>query len=155
MNNGFIKVACATPKIKVGDCEYNAKEICKLIDEVYDNGAQFVVFPELCITGYTCSDLFWQQHMLKNAKKKLVAIAKHCEDKEIVAIVGLPLVYNGKLYNVAAVVYDGEILGIVPKSYIPNYSEFYEARHFASGKGVEGYVSFEVTKFRRKLQRRF
>lgn len=146
MNNGFIKVACATPKIKVGDCEYNAKEICKLIDEVYDNGAQFVVFPELCITGYTCSDLFWQQHMLKNAKKKLVAIAKHCEDKEIVAIVGLPLVYNGKLYNVAAVVYDGEILGIVPKSYIPNYSEFYEARHFVSGKGVEGYVSFEVTK---------
>lgn len=144
MNNGFIKVACATPKIKVGDCGHNAGEICRLIDEVYENGAQFVVFPELCITGYTCSDLFWQKNMLKIAKQKLVAIAKHCEGKEIVAVVGLPLNFKGKLYNVAAVLYDGEILGIVPKSYIPNYSEFYEERHFTSGKDVEGYVTFEV-----------
>ena len=140
MNNGFVKVAAATPKIKVGDCGYNGAQICKIIDEVYDNGAQLVVFPELCITGYTCSDLFWQKSMLDMAKTHLQFIAEHCEDKEIVAIVGLPMIYRSKLYNVAAVIYDGEILGLVPKTYIPNYSEFYEARHFTSGKNKDGYV---------------
>ena len=137
MNNGFVKVAAATPKIKVGDCGYNGAQICKIIDEVYDNGAQLVVFPELCITGYTCSDLFWQKSMLDMAKTHLQFIAEHCEDKEIVAIVGLPMIYRSKLYNVAAVIYDGEILGLVPKTYIPNYSEFYEARHFTSGKNKD------------------
>ena len=140
MNNGFVKVAAATPKIKVGDCGYNGAQICKIIDEVYDNGAQLVAFPELCITGYTCSDLFWQKSMLDMAKTHLQFIAEHCEDKEIVAIVGLPMIYRSKLYNVAAVIYDGEILGLVPKTYIPNYSEFYEARHFTSGKNKDGYV---------------
>ena len=140
MNNGFVKVAAATPKIKVGDCGYNGAQICKIIDEVYDNGAQLVVFPELCITGYTCSDLFWQKSMLDMAKTHLQFIAEHCEDKEIVAIVGLPMIYRSKLYNVAAVIYNGEILGLVPKTYIPNYSEFYEARHFTSGKNKDGYV---------------
>ena len=140
MNNGFVKVAAATPKIKVGDCGYNGAQICKIIDEVYDNGAQLVVFPELCITGYTCSDLFWQKSMLDMAKTHLQFIAEHCKDKEIVAIVGLPMIYRSKLYNVAAVIYNGEILGLVPKTYIPNYSEFYEARHFTSGKNKDGYV---------------
>ena len=115
MNNGFVKVAAATPKIKVGDCGYNGAQICKIIDEVYDNGAQLVVFPELCITGYTCSDLFWQKSMLDMAKTHLQFIAEHCEDKEIVAIVGLPMIYRSKLYNVAAVIYDGEILGLVQR----------------------------------------
>lgn len=145
MNNGFIKVAAATPKIKVGDCGYNASEICKLMDEVYENGAQFVVFPELCITGYTCSDLFWQDSMIKMAKEKLMEIAVHSEGMEIVSIVGLPMIYRDKLYNVASVIYDGEILGIVPKSCIPNYSEFYEARHFTSGKDmIDGYISLNM-----------
>ena len=74
MNNGFVKVAAATPKIKVGDCGYNGAQICKIIDEVYDNGAQLVVFPELCITGYTCSDLFWQKSMLDMAKKLICSL---------------------------------------------------------------------------------
>lgn len=145
MSHGFIKVAAATPKIKVGDCGHNALEICRLMDEVYKNGAQFVVFPELCITGYTCSDLFWQKSLLEKAKAKLKAIADHSEGMELIAIVGLPYVFEGKLYNVAAVIYDGEIMGMVPKSYIPNYSEFYEARHFSSGKNLESkYISFDI-----------
>lgn len=140
MNNGFIKVAAATPKIKVGDCKYNAEEICKLIDEVYSKGTQLVVFPELCITGYTAGDLFWQKSLLEKSMDALLkVIVPFSEDKEIIAIVGLPMIYENKLYNVAAVVYDGEILGFVPKSHIPNYSEFYEARHFSSGEGIEGY----------------
>lgn len=139
MNNGFVKVACATPKIKVGDCSYNAGEICKKIDEVWENKAQLLVFPELCITGYTASDLFWQKSLQDKAMKALTdIIAPHTEEKEIVVIVGLPMSYENKLYNVAAVVYNGEIMGFVPKSYIPNYSEFYEARHFTSGKDVDG-----------------
>lgn len=144
MKNGFIKVAAATPKIKVGDCGYNVTEIKKIIDKAYDDGVQLIVFPELCITGYTCSDLFWQQNLLKKAKDKLILLAKHTAEKEIVAIVGLPFEFKGKLYNVAAVLYDGEILGIVPKSYLPNYSEFYEARHFTSGIGVKDYIEIEV-----------
>ena len=139
MNNGFVKVACATPKIKVGDCSYNADMICKKIDEVWENKAQFLVFPELCRTGYTASDLFWQKSLQDKAMNALTdIIVPHTEDKEIVVIVGLPMSYENKLYNVAAVVYNGEIMGFVPKSYIPNYSEFYEARHFTSGKGVDG-----------------
>ncbi len=144
MNNGFIKVAAATPKIKVGDCGHNASEICRLMDEVYKKGVQFVVFPELCITGYTCSDLFWQSSMLDMAKSKLKAILEHSQGKELISVVGLPFLVEGKLYNVAAVIYNGKIKGMVPKSYIPNYSEFYEARHFSSGKAMENrYVSLD------------
>ncbi len=147
MNNGFVKVAAATPKIKVGDCGHNALEICRLMDEVYKNGAQFVVFPELCITGYTCEDLFWQSTLIDNAKDKLADIVEHSKGMELIAIVGLPFLYCGKLYNVAAVVYNGEIKGMVPKSHIPNYSEFYEGRHFTSGKGLENrYISLGETK---------
>lgn len=142
MNHGFVKVAAATPKIKVGDCEYNALQICKAIDQVYQKKAQMVVFPELCITGYTCSDLFWQKSMLNKAKEALQTIATHTKKMEVVVIVGLPMVVDSKLYNVAAVIYDGEIMGMVPKSHIPNYSEFYEARHFASGLNLESkYIS--------------
>lgn len=139
MNNGFIKVAAATPKIKVGDCKHNAVEICSLIREAYRNKTQLIVFPELCITGYTAGDLFWQKALLDNAMNALIeTIVPYTEDKEIIAIVGLPMIFKSKLYNMAAVVYDGEIMGFVPKTYIPNYSEFYEGRHFSSGKGVEG-----------------
>ena len=138
MNNGFIKVAAATPKIKV-DCKHNAVEICSLIREAYRNKTQLIVFPELCITGYTAGDLFWQKALLDNAMKALIeTIVPYTEGKEIIAIVGLPMIFKSKLYNMAAVVYDGEIMGFVPKTYIPNYSEFYEGRHFSSGKGVEG-----------------
>ena len=137
MRNGFVKVAAATPKIKVGDCGYNREVICEKIEELYEQGVQLAVFPELCITGYTCSDLFWQTTLLENARKQLMEIASFCEGKEITVVVGLPMVHKNKLYNVAAVIYDGTVCGIVPKSYLPNYSEFYEQRHFVSGKEME------------------
>lgn len=143
MKYGFVKVAAATIETKVGDCVENALEIKKTIDKALSDGVQMIVFPELTITGYTCGDLFLQQQLITNAKKELINIAKYTAGKEIIAIVGLPFEYNNKLYNVAAVLYDGEILGIVPKSYLPNYAEFYEARHFASGIGVSGYAPIE------------
>ena len=141
MNYGFIKVAAATPTIQVADCAYNAKEICKLIAKTRKRGAKLVVFPELCITGYTCSDLFWQSHLLDEAKDNLLKIAKFTTGKDILVVVGLPVVCKNKLYNAAAVLFDGEILGIVPKTYLPNYSEFYEARHFTSGAEIDDYVT--------------
>lgn len=145
MNNGFIRVAAATPNIKVGDCEHNTSEICRIMEEVYAKGAQFVVFPELCITGYTCEDLFWQSSLIETAKLKLAEIVSFSKNLELIAIVGLPYLMDGKLYNVAAVVYNGEIMGMVPKSHIPNYSEFYEGRHFASGKEIENrYISLGI-----------
>jgi NAD+ synthase (glutamine-hydrolysing) len=144
MKHGFVKVAAATPSVKVGDCGHNAGQIINMIKEAEKNGASIIVFPELSITGYTCEDLFWQESLIKKAKENLVKIARQTTDREIVAIVGLPFEFEGKLYNVAAVIYDGEILGIVPKSFIPNYSEFYEARHFASGVGISGEVDIVV-----------
>lgn len=133
MRQGFIKVAALTPKVTVADTQTNRKEICRLMDEAEAKGAKILVFPELCITGYTCGDLFYQQVLLREAKKELLAIAKYTQRKDYLAFVGLPLEYNGKLYNVAAAVTQGKVLGLVPKTHIPNYNEFYERRHFAPG----------------------
>ena len=133
MRQGFIKVAALTPKVTVADTKTNREEICHLMDEAEQKGAKILVFPELCITGYTCGDLFYQQVLLREAKKELLAIAKYTERKNYLAFVGLPLEYNGKLYNVAAAVAQGKVLGLVPKTHIPNYNEFYERRHFVSG----------------------
>ena len=133
MRQGFIKVAALTPKVTVADTQANRKEICRLMDEAEAKGAKILVFPELCITGYTCGDLFYQQALLREAKKELLAIAKYTQRKDYLAFVGLPLEYNGKLYNVAAAVTQGKVLGLVPKTHIPNYNEFYERRHFAPG----------------------
>lgn len=133
MRQGFIKVAALTPKVTVADTQANRKEICRLMDEAEAKGAKILVFPELCITGYTCGDLFYQQVLLREAKKELLAIAKYTQRKDYLAFVGLPLEYNGKLYNVAAAVTQGKVLGMVPKTHIPNYNEFYERRHFAPG----------------------
>ena len=133
MRQGFIKVAALTPKVTVADTQANRKEICRLMDEAEAKGAKILVFPELCITGYTCGDLFYQQVLLREAKKELLAIAKYTQRKDYLAFVGLPLEYNGKLYNVAAAVAQGKVLGLVPKTHIPNYNEFYERRHFAPG----------------------
>lgn len=140
MKQGFIKVAAVTPKIKVCDTTYNGQLIRKLMKETADNGAKIVVFPELCITGYTCSDMFLQDKLLVEAQRELVEIAKASSELDGIFFVGLPLEYKCKLYNVAAAVSRGEILGIVPKTYLPNYNEFYEARHFASGKNISGIV---------------
>lgn len=140
MKYGFLKVAAATPAIKVADCAYNREQIVTLIHECEKAKAQLMVLPELCVTGYTCGDLFLHETLLTNAKKELLAIAKETIGMDVVVVVGLPMMKDQKLYNVAAVVQNGEILGVVPKSHIPNYSEFYEARYFCEGSTNIDYV---------------
>ena len=153
MKDGFIKVAAATPKIKVADPAYNTEEILKIIDETEKNGASILVFSELTICGYTCGDLFLQQPLLTECKNQLLRIVKATENKSMLVVVGCPIVIKQKLYNCAVVISDGSILGIVPKTHLPNYSEFYELRHFTSGEGLEedlwfgeefGYVNVAV-----------
>ena len=153
MKDGFIKVAAATPKIKVADPAYNTEEILKIIDETEKNGASILVFSELTISGYTCGDLFLQQPLLTECKNQLLRIVKATENKSMLVVVGYPIVIKQKLYNCAVVISDGSILGIVPKTHLPNYSEFYELRHFTSGEGLEedlwfgeefGYVNVAV-----------
>ena len=153
MKDGFIKVAAATPKIKVADPAYNTEEILKIIDETEKNGASILVFSELTISGYTCGDLFLQQPLLTECKNQLLRIVKATENKSMLVVVGCPIVIKQKLYNCAVVISDGSILGIVPKTHLPNYSEFYELRHFTSGEELEedlwfgeefGYVNVAV-----------
>lgn len=153
MKDGFIKVAAATPKIKVADPAYNTEEILKIIDETEKNGASILVFSELTISGYTCGDLFLQQPLLTECKNQLLRIVKATENKSMLVVVGCPIIIKQKLYNCAVVISDGSILGIVPKTHLPNYSEFYELRHFTSGEGLEedlwfgeefGYVNVAV-----------
>ncbi len=133
MDYGFIKVAAATPKIKVADVDCNTELICNQIDEAAKNGAKVLVFPELCLTGYTCSDLFWQSLMLEKVKEKTIEIARYSKDYDMLIMIGIPYEHNGKLYNVGVVLHKGKILGMVTKKHLPNYSEFYEARHFTKG----------------------
>jgi len=133
MKDGYIKVAAATPHLKVADVDYNCSEIIKDMKKCAKAGAKIIVFPELCITAYTCGDLFLQEILLSKALEGLKKIAKATEKIDALVFVGLPVVFKGKLYNVAAGVNRGQVLGLVPKTYIPNYNEFYEARHFASG----------------------
>ena len=134
MEQGFVKVAAVTPKIKVADTKYNGEVICAEIKKAAEQGAKVIVLPELCITGYTCSDLFLQEKLLRAAKEELLRIAVFCETVDAIVFVGLPFAWDGKLYNVAAAINKGKILGLVPKIYLPNYNEFYEARHFIRGK---------------------
>ncbi len=136
MKHGFIKVAAVTPKIKVADPQHNAEEICKKLDEAYEKGAKIIVFPELCITGYTCQDLFLQELLLQKALMALGSIAAYTKGQDALVFVGLPVEHHQNLYNAAAVLQDGKILGMVPKACIPNYGEFYEARHFVSGNKI-------------------
>ncbi len=130
MRDGFIKCAAATPIIKVGDTEYNKQQIIKQITEAAEHGAKVIVFPELCITAYTCGDLFLQDTLIKNALDAVFDIAEKTSKTDILIAVGLPLAVGSKLYNAAAVIKSGRILGFVTKSHLPNYSEFYEVRHF-------------------------
>ena len=130
MKDGFIKIASAAPDLKVADCVYNADRIIEQIREAADKGVRIVCFPELSVTGYTCGDLFLQETLLKAAKIELVRIIKETAQLDIVSIVGIPLAVCGKLYNCAVVVNKGSALGAVAKKNIPNYSEFYEMRHF-------------------------
>lgn len=143
MKDGFVKIACACPALKVADCDYNSDRIIELITSACLQGVKAVCFPELSITGYTCEDLFFQSTLIDSAKESLLRIAKQTSGLDIVSIVGLPFGFMGKLYNCAAVVFKGDILAIVPKTNIPNYNEFYEARHFSSGKDVDFFTEID------------
>lgn len=145
MKDGYIKVAAATPKITVADVDANGMEIRQLIKEAEKEGVKLLVLPELCITGYTCGELFLQSLLLDKAKEELFALARESKDHSMMVVVGVPLKVKGKLFNCAAFLYQGEVLGIVPKTYLPSYSEFYEGRHFASAKMVDGldYIKLE------------
>ena len=134
MNYGFVKVAAAVPSVKVGDCRYNANQIEKEIIIADGKGVQVIVFPELSITGYTCADLFAQQLLLEEAEMGLML--NSTRQLDIISIVGLPVPLNGSLLNAAAVIQKGKILGVVPKTYLPNYKEFYEKRWFTSAGDI-------------------
>ena len=133
MNHGFVRVCAATPRIQVADPEFNGNEILKLMEEGRDHHAFLMVFPELCLTGYTCNDLFWHAPLLEKAKETLKKLVDASADFPMLLFVGLPWEYQGKLYNVTAAVCQGKLLGLVPKTHLPNYSEFYEMRHFTPG----------------------
>jgi len=142
MKQGFIKVAAVTPKIRAADPAYNAGVICGRLQEAYAKGAKIIVFPELCLTGYTCGDLFQQPLLLEGALHWLLEIAKTACGMDALVMVGLPMEREGRLYNVAAVLWKGEVLGLIPKANIPSYAEFYEGRHFSEGNREP--VSFEL-----------
>lgn len=141
MKDGFVRCASATVDIKVADTDYNTSNIIKAIEDAAQNDIKLIVFPELCITGYTCGDLFLQKILIDSAKDSLIKIAKATENLDITAVVGLPYVAEQTLYNCAAVVNGGHIKGLVPKLNIPNYAEFYEVRHFTAGKNEVTYVN--------------
>ena len=141
MKHGFVKVTAATPKIQVARCNFNGDRIKEIIDIAEENQVKVLVFPELCITGYTCGDLFLQDTLINSAKEQLMIIVDYTKGLDVLVAVGLPICKDGKLYNVAAVIQNGELLGLVPKKNIPNYSEFYEARHFSSGNMIPEYIT--------------
>ncbi|MCD7883393.1 MAG: NAD(+) synthase [Lachnospiraceae bacterium] len=142
MKDGFIKVAAAVPEIRVADCIFNAQSICAQMDEAAREHVKILVFPELCVTGYTCGDLFWQEKLLCAARQALCTLVEHSAGRDTLTFVGLPWEKEGKLYNVAAAFSDGELLGLVPKRHLPNYNEFYEARHFTPGSREVSCVDF-------------
>ena len=136
MNYGFVKVAAAVPRVKVGDCRFNANQIEKEIIIADGKGVQVIAFPELSVTGYTCADLFAQQLLLEEAEMGLIQVLNTTRQLDIVSIVGLPVPLNGSLLNAAVVIQKGKILGVVPKTYLPNYKEFYEKRWFTSAGDI-------------------
>ena len=146
MKNGFVKVAAATPDIRVADVEFNTQNIINTMEEAQKNGAKILVFPELCVTGYTCSDLFDHSVLLKASRKALLEVAENTNDKDMLVFVGAPLEVNGKLYNVAAAMNQGEIIGFTTKTFLPNYGEFYEMRQFTPGPQTVREITFEGKK---------
>lgn len=137
MKEGFLKVAAATPRIRVADCAYNTARVEELIAAAAEQGVSLCVFPELVLTGYTCGDLFLQEALLDAAEEGLARILQSSARFALVFAVGLPVRLDNALYNCAAICYKGKILGLVPKQNVPNYSEFYEVRHFTSGVGMK------------------
>lgn len=136
MNYGFVKVAAAVPRVKVADCKFNSERLEGLITIAEGKGVQILTFPEMCITGYTCGDLFAQQLLLEQAEMALIQILNSTRQLDIISILGMPVVVNSTVINAAVVIQKGKILGVVPKTYLPNYKEFYEQRWFTSALQV-------------------
>ena len=141
MRDGFITVACGTPKLRLADCDYNAEQTFTLMRKAEKAGAKVLVLPELGLTGYTCGDLFYQDALLRGAEQALATVLEATRNLEVVTAVGLPLRVNNKLYNCAAIIQKGTVLGVVPKTHLPNYSEFYEKRQFAAAPEENGTVT--------------
>ncbi|MDR1067550.1 MAG: NAD(+) synthase [Clostridiales bacterium] len=142
MFDGYVRVTAATPRIKTADVEYNALKISELMSAATDEGAALLCLPELCLTGYTCGDLFFQKTLQQSALTALCELIAQSSHSETLFIVGTPFVYRSALYNAAAVFCRGELLGVIPKTHVPNYNEFYELRHFAPAPSEIVYVSF-------------
>ena len=143
MKHGYIRVAAATPDVKVADPQFNRENIVRLIREGIERNTKIMVFPELCLTAYTCADLFGQDALLTKAKDELKVIVKETEGSDLLVFIGLPWERDGKLYNTAAAVQNGRILGLIPKTNLPNYSEFYELRYFEPGNKKPVMISWE------------
>ena len=137
MNYGFVKVASAIPSLKVADCTYNIQQIESLIVQAEGKGVEIIVFPELSISGYSCGDLFGQQLLLEKCEESLFKLLDFTRSLQIITLVGMPVMIGGLLMNCAVVVQGGKILGVVPKTYLPNYKEFYEQRWFASATAID------------------
>ena len=136
MKYGLIKVAAAVPAVKVADIDYNVREIESMIAQAEGQGVEIIVFPELSVTGYSCQDLFREQLLIDKAEEGLMQLLDFTRKLDIICIVGLPIQVGALLYNCAAVIQGGSLLGIIPKTYLPNYNEFYEKRWFASSQDL-------------------
>ena len=142
MKHGFITLSAGVPEVLVAAPTKNAESICRIIDEAYEKNAAVLTLPELSVTGYTCSDLFFSDSLIKSAERAVESIIEHTKDKKMLVFIGVPVSAHGKLYNCAAVISNGELLGLVPKTNIPNYSEFYELRHFTPAPETDSVVRF-------------
>ena len=140
MNHGFVSCGCSCVPIRVADCHYNAEQIVKAVQRAAEQGVEVLCLPELCLTGYTCEDLFFQPALLRGVLDALEVILKKTADLSVLFAVGAPLLYEGKLYNCAVVAQSGKILGVVPKTHLPNYNEFYEQRHFCAAPKDTGVI---------------
>ena len=138
MKYGYATVAAAIPSVKVADTDYNVAEMSKMIADAGERGVEIIVFPELSVTGYTCQDLFRSDILLRRAEESLISLLNDTRKMDIISIVGMPVAVDGLLLNCAVVIQQGTVLGIIPKTYLPNYSEFYEKRWFASSQDITG-----------------
>ena len=141
MKDGFVSVACGTPKLRLADCNYNAEQTFTMMRKAEKAGAKVLVLPELGLTGYSCGDLFYQDTLLRSAEEALSTVLAATRNLEVVTAVGLPLRINNKLYNCATIIQKGTVLGVVPKTHLPNYGEFYEKRQFAAAPEENGTVT--------------
>ena len=141
MKDGFVSVACGTPKLRLADCNYNAEQTFTMMRKAEKAGAKVLVLPELGLTGYSCGDLFYQDTLLRSAEEALSTVLAATRNLEVVTAVGMPLRVNNKLYNCAVIIQKGMVLGVVPKTHLPNYGEFYEKRQFAAAPEENGTVT--------------